>query len=623
MGQINLRALPIVLLLGATFGIGSVATAAEEPSRPGPNAQRNAYFGDLHVHTSYSFDAYIFNVRATPDDAYRYAKGETIKHAAGFDVRLTDAPLDFLAVTDHAEYLGILPAMNDPQQPLSKVPYAPQLFSTNRAAITAAFRRIADSVGSGKMLEELRDPAVTKSAWSHIVESAERHNVPGRFTTFIGYEYTSPPNGRNLHRNVIFAGSKTVAVPFTSLDSQNPEDLWAWLEARRVEGIEALAIPHNSNGSDGLMFERTKWNGAPMDSAYASLRMRNEPLVEVTQVKGTSETHPMLSPTDEWANFEIMDWYIGSAVKVTKFAGGYVRDAYRGGLEMQAKSGFNPYKFGLIGSSDTHNAAGPYEENHYFSKVGIMDATGELRGSVLPSGLEEWQGYEPPANVARYSTWGASGLTGVWAEENTRASIFAALRRKETFGTTGPRMKVRFFGGYGLRENMLSSQNALAGAYANGVPMGSDLRARAGTSPDFLVWAQRDVHSAPLQRAQIVKAWTDKGGTSHEKVFDVACSDGLKVDAKTHRCPDNGARVNVADCSFSPDKGAAELRAAWKDPEFSREQHALYYVRVLENPTCRWSTWDAIRAKRPLNPKLQATLQERAYSSPIWFLPAQ
>ena len=366
------------------------------------------------------------------------------------------APLDFLAVTDHAEYLGILPAMNDPQHPLSKVPYAPELFSRDRAAITAAFRRIADSVGSGKTLEELRDPNVTKTAWKSIVESAERHNAPGRFTTFIGYEFTSPPNGRNLHRNVIFAGSKAVAAPFTSLDAQNPEELWAWLDARRAEGIEALAIPHNSNGSDGMMFERTRFNGAPMDSAYAQQRMRNEPLVEVTQVKGTSETHPSLSPTDEWADFEIMEWYIGSAVKITKFAGGYVRDAYRSGLEMQTKSGFNPYKFGLIGSSDTHNAAGPYEEDHYFSKVGVMDATAELRGSVLPKGLEEWQGYEPPANVARYSTWGASGLTGVWAEENTREAIFAALRRKETFGTSGPRMRVRFFAGYGLREDMLS-----------------------------------------------------------------------------------------------------------------------------------------------------------------------
>ena len=370
----TLRAFGSLLLAGTALCCMPMAHAAEAAPQPTRNPQKNAYFGDLHVHTSLSFErtsqcarhaGRCLSLRQGRDDqARRGIRCASDRCTARFPRGDGSRGVSRHSARD-----------NDPQHPLSKVPYAPELFSRDRAAITAAFRRIADSVGSGKTLEELRDPNVTKTAWKSIVESAERHNAPGRFTTFIGYEFTSPPNGRNLHRNVIFAGSKTVAAPFTSLDAQNPEELWAWLDARRAEGIEALAIPHNSNGSDGMMFERTRFNGAPMDSAYAQQRMRNEPLVEVTQVKGTSETHPSLSPTDEWADFEIMEWYIGSAVKITKFAGGYVRDAYRSGLEMQTKSGFNPYKFGLIGSSDTHNAAGPYEEDHYFSKVGVMDAT--------------------------------------------------------------------------------------------------------------------------------------------------------------------------------------------------------------------------------------------------------
>src|SRR5688572_5749188 len=409
-----------LLLTGAVvatlFATGAVAQ----------NRERNAYFGDLHVHTKLSFDAYIFNVRATPDDAYRYAKGESIHHASGYDVRLTDAPLDFLAVTDHSEYLGIVPAMHDPQHPLSKVPYAPDLFSTEREKINAAFQRIGASLRSGQYLPELKDPDTSRSAWRTIVESADRHYVPGRFTTFRGYEFTSAPDGQNLHRNVIFAGARAPDLPFTALDSQNPEGLWNWMDQQRKQGVDALAIPHNSNGSDGRMFQRTQFDGRPMDRSYAELRMRNEPLAEITQVKGTSDTHPSLSPNDEWSTFEIMETYIGSPTKVTKFAGSYVREALKAGLELQDSQGFNPYRFGFVGASDTHNAAGAFEENRYFSKVGIMDGTPQRRGSV-PGPNQTWENYEPTANAGRYQTWGASGLTGVWAEENTRESIFAAL----------------------------------------------------------------------------------------------------------------------------------------------------------------------------------------------------
>ena len=362
---------------------------------------------------------------------------------------MKSGPLDFLAVTDHSEYLGVLPAIDTPSDPYSSVPYAKELFSTDQVAVNAAFRRFADTLNQGKRMPEYSDLRTVKSAWRDIIDSAKRNYEPGKFTTLIGYEFTSAPEGRNLHRNVIFAGDAAPELPYTALESQNPEDLWRWLDQQREQGMEALSIPHNSNGSNGTMFERTMWNGKPIDRAWAELRARNEPLAEVTQVKGTSETHPLLSPNDELAGFEIMEWYIGQARKVTKFDGGYVRKAMKDGLEIEAKVGVNPYKYGLIGASDTHNAAGSYEEDNYYSKVGIRDATPELRGSAPPQG-KTWGDYQVPDGIARFSTWGASGLTGVWAEENTREAIYGALRRKETFATTGPRIRVRFFAGYGL-----------------------------------------------------------------------------------------------------------------------------------------------------------------------------
>ena len=599
-----------------------VAAAAAAAARtPGYNAQRNAYFGDLHVHTKFSFDAYIFNVRATPDDAYRYARGESIRHASGYDVRLADKPLDFLAVTDHSEYLGIVPAMNDPANPLSTVPYAKDLFGTDVATITRAFQRVAASVAEGRSLPELFEPSTSRAAWSEIKAAAERNNQPGRLTTFIGYEFTSAPGGRNLHRNVIFRNAQAPDQPYTAFDSgQNPENLWRWMDALRLRGIDTLAIPHNMNGSDGTMFERTMWDGKPIDSAYADLRARNEPIAEMTQTKGTSDTHPLLSPNDEWANFEIMSTYIGSETPITKFTGGYVRDALKTGLEIQATQGFNPYHFGLIGASDTHNAAGSFDEKNFFGKVGVMDGTAQRRGSVPAPGRADWAGFEPSPATARYSSWGAAGLAGVWAEENTREAIFAALRRKETFATSGPRIRVRFFAGYDFPRGLINSPDLVRAAYTRGVPMGGDLLARGRRAPQFIVWAMRDPDSGRLQRVQVIKGWIEDG-KAREQVFDAACSDGLRPDARTHLCADNGATVNLADCSVSADKGAAELRTMWRDPTFNARQHAFYYVRVLENPSCRWSTWDALRARVPPRPDLQKTIQERAWSSPIWFAP--
>lgn len=616
----------MAVLVAALAASGPPATASAPKAPPGAaartsgyNPERNAYFGDLHVHTKLSFDAYIFNVRASPDDAYRFAKGETIGHASGFDIRLAGGPLDFAAVTDHSEFIGAMEQANTPGTAISKVPGVASLFSPDPREIGDAFARFIASMRDDSVPREFKDPAIHARAWKEVREAAARHNEPGRFTTFVGYEFTSAPDGRNLHRNVIFRSADVPDVPYSSRESADPEELWKRMEAWRARGVEALAIPHNSNGSDGTMFGTARFNGAPMDRVYADLRRRNEPLVEITQIKGTSETHPSLSPNDEWAGFEIFESYIGTNKAVTKFAGGYVRDALKDGLLLQESRGFNPYRFGFIGSSDTHNAApGSVEETNYFSKVGRTDGLARLRGSVPPGGARTWDPArkEPP----RYQNWGASGLAGVWAEENTRDSIYDALRRRETFATSGPRIRVRFFASYDYPADLLKRPDLVRQAYARGVPMGGDLMVSRGKAPTFLVWGSRDPNGGYLQRAQVVKGWIENG-VAKEKVYDVACSDGLSVDPKTGRCPDNGAKVDLATCTPSRFKGDVELRTLWTDPDFNARQRAFYYVRVLENPSCRWSTWDALRNGTPPNPDLSPTVMERAWSSPIWYDP--
>jgi hypothetical protein len=585
-----------------------------EASSSASNAT-NAYFGDLHVHTVYSMDAYTFGTRATPDDAYRFAKGESLTHPAGFEMQLED-PLDFYAVTDHGFYLGILRAMGDPDNELSKHPDS-KLF-TNPQTLeerNQAFLLMREYLSrDSEKFREIEDMPTIRAAWSDIIETANRHNKPGEFTTFIGYEYTSGPESNNLHRNVIFNADKGPDAPFSRLDSQNPEDLWQWMDGLRDEGIESLAIPHNMNGSNGQMFSLTYFDSdKPLDAAYAELRMRNEPIVENTQVKGTSDTHPLLSPNDEWADFEIFPYRIATWLDSDP-DGSYVRQAWLNGTRMEAEQGFNPFKFGVIGSSDTHNASWSGNDENYYSKVGLRDASPVLRGSVpLAEPDEEGNKY----HKVYYNLWGGSGLAAVWAEENTRESIYAAFRRKETFSTTGPRIKVRFFAGSELPA--LDDKELVNKAYASGVTMGGDLEATE-ESPEFLLWATRDTRAQKLQRMQIIKGWIEDG-EAKELVYDVACSYGLPNPA-TGRCPDNGARVDVADCSVKPDVGAAELKAKWKDPDFDSSQAAFYYVRVLQNPTCRWSTWDAMRAGVMPRPDTPWTIQERAWSSPIWYTPA-
>ena len=635
--------------------------------KPPPNKNRNPYYGDLHVHTKYSFDAYVFGVTASPDDAYRYAKGEAIMHPLGYEMKLRE-PLDFYSVTDHGFYMGMIQAFADTSTDISKLDFAKPFHNLNRednltvesagersnifssilgAAIVQPYPdwhpKIIKAWLSRNVQAALKsfDYDIHKSAWADVARSANEHNDPGNFTTFIGYEFTTSTNieGGNLHRNVIFESSKASIRPWTRIDSLNPEDLWTWQDLLRDKGIDTISMPHNSNGSNGQMFEMESFKGDAIDILYSEKRMRNEPIVEVTQVKGTSETHPLLSPDDNWADFEIMDVRVGSRPPTySKPSGGYVREAYLNGLTLEFTKQGNPYKFGLIGSSDTHTGAGAFDESDYWSKVGLLDGDPENRGSVPLTEenvdrLKEYMAaFNQPISTIKldqgeyantgFTQWGASGLAVAWAEENTRESIFQAFKRKETFATTGSRIAVRFFGGYDLSSIDLNSDSLVSQAYQKGVTMGGDLLNDNNKTPEFIVWAQRDKNGAPLQRIQIIKGWMDSNsGRPSEYVYDVACSDGLSVDPLTNRCPDNGARVNISDCSISKNVGSTELKTIWKDPDFNPLDKSFYYVRVLENPTCRWSTWDAI--KRGFKPRedLHETIQERAWSSPIWYSP--
>ena len=651
-------------------------------STPGFSEGKNVYFGDLHVHTKHSFDAYIFGTTATPDDAYKYAKGNSIKHPLGYDMQLRE-PLDFYAVTDHGFLLGSVEGWADPNngragtEPFHNINAPENLNQESIAARSQLFqnyvrniaqfsniwtRTVAYFTGDTARGSTIYDMDVHRTAWKDVIQSAQRHNDPGNFTTFVAYEFTSsttrsantqdasalgclftgngcgfegsPPfENANLHRNVIYKGNKFTVEPFTRLKSVNPENLWSWMDDLRENGVDTIAIPHNSNGSNGQMFEMENWEGLPISTQYAEFRMRNEPLVEMTQVKGTSETHPILSPNDEWADFEIMWQRVGNSAYSRPF-GSYVRQAYLDGLGMEEEGRGNPYKFGMVGASDTHTGAISDDESDFHSKIGIFDGTAVGRGSVPISDedVELLTGGQDIRQLAFkkigdrnfnntiFNTWGASGIAAVWAEENTRDSIFDAFRRKETYATSGSRIKLRFFGGYDLDTSILSKADLIKEAYKKGVPMGQDLAASEGKAPSFLIWAMRDKNAAPLQRVQIIKGWVEKStGRPYEEVIDVACSDGLIPDPATNRCPNNNSLVDISDCSISSDRGANEIKTVWTDDSFDSSVKSFYYVRVLENPSCRWSTWDAVKNGTKPREDLQPTIQERAWSSPIWY----
>lgn len=586
--------------------------APPELSASSFNPQRNLYWGDLHIHTSLSFDAYTFGVRTLPDDAWRYMKGETIEHGGGYTIR-AKRPLDFGAVTEHAEYLGI--ARHLEGDDVENNPFQQVLQSGSPLAMTwHFFKTTLSKMGSAEARNEsFNRPElqhVSRAAWQQVIGDAERNNQPGRFTAFIGYEWTSMPEAQNLHRNVIYRSGAVPDFPYSSLDSENPEDLWDALGAQRGEGMDNLAIPHNGNVSNGLMYANTTYEGGVITDDYVRQRLANEPISEVFQVKGASETHPELSPEDSFADFGIYDQALSASGGKPLSKGSYARDALRSGIEMSHREGFNPYQFGFIGSSDGHNSSSPVEEDNYHGKLPVLDGSAGIRLAetlLLPDAQN------------RGGLWFAMGLAGVWAQENTRASLFDAMRRKETYATSGPRMALRFFAGSALGIYDIDAVDAIERAYAEGVPMGGALEAGAdGESPWFWVLAQKDPDGANLDRLQIIKGWVDATGASHEAVIDVAASEGRQRDGSGSYQP-VGNTVDVADASYVNSIGAVQLSVAWQDPNFDPDQQAFYYARVLEIPTPRSTTYDAkslgLEAPDP------TSVQERAISSAIWYSP--
>ncbi len=577
-----------------------------------PNPERNAYFGETHIHTSWSFDAYVFgNMKAGPEDAYKFALGQTIMHPAGYPVKIA-RPLDFMAVTDHAEYVGTVSLANDPSSPISKLPIAEKLMVRSKEDIMRVYGFLGASITRNEPLTDLANPEVKSTVWKQIVSVADKYYQPGKFTTFVAYEWTSTPDNRNMHRNIIFKDSKKIpGYPFSSLDSDHPEDLWNWMDEQRKAGNELLAISHNANLSDGIMFPlEVDSKNRPIDAAWAQERVNNEPLTEIHQLKGTSETHPLLSPNDEFADYELLNYLLGGVERNPKIHGSYIREAWQNGLAMQDTRGYNPYKMGVVGASDSHNTASGYSQNNYFGGHGLLDAAPEARLSGKK---------EAGLNLGLLST---AGLGGVWAEENTRESIFSAMQRKETFGTSGVRIKVRLFGGWDFRPDVLNEKDWVKAGYAKGVPMGGDLPKKAGREPTFIVWAVKDPDDGNLDRIQIIKGWT-KSGQIFEKIYDVAWSGNRKPDSVTGKVPAVGNTVDVKNATYTNTIGAVELKKVWKDPDFDPSLHAFYYARVLQIPTPRWTTYDAKKLGVPPPNWVASTVQERAWTSPIWYAPTE
>jgi hypothetical protein len=587
----------------------AAAPSAAAPATTTSSQERHAYFGELHLHTSWSFDAYAFqNTLTDPDAAYRYAKGEAITHVNGSQVQRR-TPLDFAAVTDHAEYMGVAQLFTDPKHPLYQKPVAANLRSKDPAKGKLAYLELGGAIeGKTKPDPELITPGVVGPIWKRVQEFAEAHNAPGKFTTFIAFEWTSTPNSNNMHRNVIFGGTKVPALPFDSMQSQRPEDLWSYVEKARADGSDVIVIPHNANISNGLMFQTKDSDGKPFTREYALRRQQLETLQEMIQLKGASETAPSLAPNDEFAAFEQYSFQLGTGKQLPAGPGSFIREGYKTGLMLARSVGANPFKFGLVSGSDSHDGTAAPEEGNFNGGHGAFDKTPEAR--LLAK--------DPLADKTK---WSAAGVTGVWAEENTRASIFAALKRKETYATSGTFIRPRFFAGWGYDAQKLKGNDWVTAAYAGGVPMGSDLPAKpaAAKAPTFVVAASKDPKSGNLDRIQIVKGWLDAAGKTHERIFEVAISSGRAVDAKTGKVAPVGNTVDLKTGNYTNDIGEPSLFAVWTDPTFDPAEPAFYYARVIEIPTPRWTTFDAI--KLGIAPPTPATLQERAWTSPIWYTP--
>ena len=619
---------------GSDVGTLDKETAARAfPAKPpySPYAGRSfptrPYFGDTHLHTSYSMDAGAFGCRLGPRDAYRFARGEEVTASGGQRAKLS-RPLDFLVVTDHSDGFGFFPMLlaGDP-----KIMADPQgrkwseMINSGKGAEAAI--DIVVSFGKGtisKAILPVPGTSAYRSAWLETIAAADDANAPGRFTAFIGFEWTSNTGGNNLHRNVIFRenGDKArLTEPFVTMKpygSDNPRDLWKWMTTcEEKTGSEILAIAHNGNLSNGRMFPIIEsFTGKKIDRAYAEGRMRWEPLYETTQIKGDGETHPLLSPNDEFANFERWDkgnLDLSEAKKPAMLEFEYTRSALKNGLRMEAELGVNPYKFGLVGSTDAHTGLTAVEEDNFFGKTSSAEPNPERATHPwlkAPSGAVI-MGWEQTA----------SGYAAVWAAENTRAAIFDAMKRRETYATTGPRMVVRFFGGFDFDAKDAQSRMPAVTGYAKGVPMGGDLSAApAGRAPTFLVAALKDPIGANLDRYQIVKGWLDGKGQIHEKVYDVAWSGGRKPGADG-KLPPVGSTVDVGNATWTNTIGAAELAAVWKDPDFDPSQRVFYYGRVIEIPTPRWTAYDAKYFGVEMPKETPMTTTERAYTSPIWYTP--
>ena len=615
-----MRTKAFVLTLSALCSamLASSAIAADsvgEPDRADgkKNPLKNVYFGEQHLHTMNSPDAFVVGTRQTWDQAYQWAMGKEVKLSTTGEPIKKSTPYDFVAITDHAEYFGIMPSLIDKDDPLYKTDLAKKLRDKNADPHDpdSAINQILRSLVTGKPMKEFVSPELQSANWKRYTEAANKHNKPGEFTTLLAYEWTSIPNGRNMHRNVFFRDDKGPVVPFTAFDSIYPEDLWTFLEIQRNQGTEAFAIPHNGNLSDGWMFSPNKFLGGPMDERYAARQQANEPLTEIIQTKGSSDTHPLFSPNDEFANFEIQQNMINVG-QTGQMKYGYYRQALANGMVLEDKLGTNPFKYGVASGSDAHSGYSNNEEFNFHGSHGVLDDTAKKRLDPTPN-----------ASGATNMVMGSAGTTAVWAEENSREAIFDAMKAKETYGTSGTLIRLRFFGGWGYPKDLVKDKDFVKKGYDGGVPMGGDLakQPKGAKAPTFAVWAVKDPESGNLDRIQIIKAYVNKWGLPAEKIYDVAWSDNRKPDAKTGKLPPVGNTVDVKKATYTNDIGDTQLSAVWTDPDFDPMKRAAYYVRVLEIPTPRWTTYDAVKLGVEPPKEVAATIQERAWSSPIWYTP--
>jgi hypothetical protein len=582
-------------------------------------------WGDSHLHTANSLDARAFGVTLSAEDAFRFARGEAVTATHGVPFKLS-RPLDWLAVTDHSDGMGAMKEIIAGNPTLME---DPQLKTWNAGlnsdpdTILAATMEVIEAftgIGATPMPAAAMDPAFVGGIWRRHVETADAFNAPGHFTAIIGYEWTSTESGNNLHRNVLYRDGAEVAgavLPFTTETSFNPQDLWRWMAGYEAEtGGQVLALAHNGNVSNGLMFpvETNPATGGPLTESYAETRARWEPLYEVTQIKGDGEAHPLLSTEDEFADYETWDQAnLGPLLKedwMIQYE--YAREALKNGLKLERELGANPYRFGMVGSSDSHTALATAQEDNFSGKHSGME----------PS-ADRWNGVVGEFGPNRILGWEmvSSGLAAVWASENTRAGIFDAMRRREVYATTGSRITVRFFGGWDFIASDAHQQIPAEVGYSKGVSMGGELSGvPAGRAPSFLVAAARDAYSGNLDRVQIIKGWLDAEGETHERVYNVVWSDGRVLDANG-KLPPVGNTVNVATATYSNTIGAPELSTVWTDPDFDPTMPAFYYARVLEIPTPRWTAHDALRYGVTMDDEVPMTTQERAYTSPIWYAP--